>query len=69
MSSDKNLDNVDNESYEINRMNMSDDKDSDERDQMSKNYEIKLSDIIEHLKPGKLSSHKIYTMLRNNMIK
>ena len=37
---------------------MSDNKDSDEREQTSKNYEVKLYDVIEDLKLGKLSSHK-----------
>ena len=37
---------------------MSDDKDSDERDQISKNDEVKMSNVIEDLKLGKLSSHK-----------
>ena len=37
---------------------MSDDKESDERDQISKNYEEKLTEDIEFLKLGKLSSQK-----------
>ena len=41
LSSHKNLDMVDKYSDEINPMNMSDDNDSDERDQMSKNDEVK----------------------------
>ena len=48
---------------------MSDDKESDERDQISKNEEVKVSDVIEDLKLRKLSSHKIQTMLRNNLTK
>ena len=41
----------------MNLVNMSDNKDSDEREQISKNYELKLSDIIEDLKVGKSSLH------------
>ena len=37
---------------------MSDNKDSDEREQISKNIEVKVSDIVEDFKLGKLSSHK-----------
>ena len=37
---------------------MSDDKDSDERYQISKNNEEKVSDVIEVLKLGKLSTQK-----------
>ena len=37
---------------------MSDSKDSDEREQIIKNDEVKESDIVEDLKLGKLSSHK-----------
>ena len=37
---------------------MSDNRESDERDQISKNYEVKVSDVIEDLKLGKSSSHK-----------
>ena len=37
---------------------MSDSKDSDEREQIRKNDEVKESDIVEDLKLGKLSSHK-----------
>ena len=37
---------------------MSDDKDSDERDHISKNNEVKVSDVIEDLKIGKLSLHE-----------
>ena len=37
---------------------MSDNKDSDEREQKSKNYEVKVSDIVEDLKVGKLILHK-----------
>ena len=37
---------------------MSDNKDSDEREQISKNDEVKVSDIVEDLKVGKLSSHR-----------
>ena len=37
---------------------MSDNRESDEREQISKNYEVKVSDVIEDLKLGKSSSHK-----------
>ena len=37
---------------------MSDDKKSDVRDQISKNYEEKMTEYIEVLKLGKLSSRK-----------
>ena len=37
---------------------MSDDKDTDERYQTSKNDEVNVSDVIEDLELGKLSSHK-----------
>ena len=39
-------------------MDMNDDKDSDERYQGSKNDEDKVTDVIEVLKLGKLSSQK-----------
>ena len=49
---------------------MSDNKDSDEREQISKNDEVKVYDIVEDLKVVKFISHKyIQTMLRQNMIK
>ena len=37
---------------------MSENKDSDEREQISKNNEETVSDVIEDLKVGKLSLHK-----------
>ena len=39
-------------------MDMRDNRGSDKRYQISKNDEERLSDIIEYLKLGKLSSHK-----------
>ena len=42
----------------INSKGMSDNIDFDEREQISKNDEVKVSDIVEDLKVGKLSSHK-----------
>ena len=39
-------------------MDVSDDKDSDERYQISKNDEESVTDVIEVLKMGKLSSQK-----------
>ena len=38
-------------------MDMSDNKDSYEREEIGNNYEVKVSDVIEELKVGKLSSH------------
>ena len=46
------------ESDEIHPKNMSDNKYSGEREQISKNGEVKLSYIVEDLKVGKLSLHK-----------
>ena len=37
---------------------MSDNMDSDEREKINKNYEVKVSDIVEDLKVWKISSHK-----------
>ena len=37
---------------------MSDNMDSDEREQINKKYEVKVSDIVEYFKVGKLSLHK-----------
>ena len=37
---------------------MSDNTDYDEREQISKNDELKVSDIVEHLRVGKFSQHK-----------
>ena len=56
--SHKNLDNVEKESDVINQMDMSDENDSDERDQISKNDEVNVSDVIEDLKLGKLILNK-----------
>ena len=39
-------------------MDVSDNKDCDEREQIIKNDEVKVSDIIGDLKVGKLSSHE-----------
>ena len=52
----KNIDNILKYYYWSNRMDMSDDMDSDERDKTSKNDEEKVTDVIEVLKLGKLSS-------------
>ena len=38
-------------------MDVSDNKDSDEIEHISKNYEVKVYDVIEYLKVGKSSSH------------
>ena len=46
------------ESDDITPRGMSDNKDSDERDEISKNDEVKVSDILEHLGLGKIISHK-----------
>ena len=37
---------------------MSDNIESEEREQINKNDEVKVSDVVEDLKLGKLSSHK-----------
>ena len=50
--------NLEKESDEINKQDMSDNNDSDEIKQISKNDEVKVSDIIGNLKMGNLSSHK-----------
>ena len=39
-------------------MDTSDNKYYDEKEQISKNHELKVSDVIEDLKVGKLSQHK-----------
>ena len=54
---------------EIYQINIIDDKESDERDQISKNYEEKETADIEVLKLGKLGSQKKMTILRKNLIK
>ena len=58
LSSQKKYIYLEKESDEINPMDISYNKDSDEREQISKNDEVKLSGNIEDLKVGKLSSHK-----------
>ena len=50
-------------------MDMSDDKDSDERYQKSKNYEEKVTEDIEVLKLGKLISQKKMDILKDNTMK
>ena len=52
LSSQKNIDNIEKYSDQINQMDMSGDKYSDERDQISKNDEEKVTDVIEVLKLG-----------------
>ena len=66
LSFHKNIGNIEKESDERNCMDMSDDKDYNERDQISKNYEEKVNSDIEVFKLGKLISMKI---LRNNIMK
>ena len=46
MISNKYIDNIDKESKEINWIDMSDDKESDERCQIGENYENRLTDNI-----------------------
>ena len=65
LSLQKNIDSIEKESNERNWMDMSDDKDSDERYQISKKYEEKLTDDIEVLKLGKLSSQKNRDTIEN----
>ena len=48
---------------------MIDDKKYDERDQISKNYEEKVTEDIEVLKLRKVSSQTNKTILRKNMMK
>ena len=54
----KNIGNIEKYYVESNQMDNSDDKDSDERYQISKNDEESVTDVIEVLKMGKLSSQK-----------
>ena len=58
LSSKKKYIYLEEKSDKINSKDMSDNMDSDEREQISKNDEVKLSDIVEDLKVGKLSLHK-----------
>ena len=58
LSPQKNIDNIEKAYDDRNWMGMSDDNESDERDQISKNDEEKVTDDIEVLKLGKLSSKK-----------
>ena len=58
LSLQKNIDNIEKAYDDRNWMDMSDDNESDERDQISKNDEEKVTDDIEVLKLGKLSSKK-----------
>ena len=58
LSSQKNINNIEKEYDEINRMDMSDENDSDERDKIIKNNEERATDDIEVFKLGKLSSKK-----------
>ena len=60
MSWQKNIDNIGKESDERYRMDMRDDKDSDERDQINKNDEEIVTDDIEVLKLGNWSSRENY---------
>ena len=58
LSSEKNDDNIEKEDDERNRIEMSDDKDSDERYPINKNDEEKVTEDTEVLKLEKLSSQK-----------
>ena len=58
LSSQKNIDYLEKEYDEINQMDVSDDKESDEREHISKDDEEKVTEDIEVLKLGKLSSQK-----------
>ena len=58
MISKRYIDNFEKESDEINQMDMSDDKDSDERDHIGENDEERVTGCIEVLKLGKMSSQK-----------
>ena len=50
LSLHKYVDNVETEYDKINLVDMSDEKDSDERDEISKNYDITLTDVDEEYK-------------------
>ena len=50
-------------------MNMSDDKKYDERDEINKNYEEKVTEDIEVLKLGKLSLQKNKDNIEKNVMK
>ena len=52
------MDNIDKEYDEINRIDMIDGKESDKRDQIGESDEDRLTDDIEFLKQGNLSSQK-----------
>ena len=52
------IENITKQSYESNQIDISDDKDSDERDQIGENDEDRLTDHMEVLEQGKLSSQK-----------
>ena len=67
LNSQKNI-YLENESDEINPMDMSDNKDFDEREQISKNYEVKVSDVVEYLKVGNWVHITMYTMFIHNLI-
>ena len=58
LSPQKNMDNIEKYSDEIDRIDISDDEKYGERDDISKNYEEKVTEDIEVLKLGKLSSQK-----------
>ena len=58
LSLQKNIDNIEKYYYEENWMDMIDNKGSYERDQISKNDEERVTDDIEVLKLGKMSSKK-----------
>ena len=58
LSLQKKIDNIEKYSDEIKQMDMSDDKESDERDQISENDEERLNKDIEVLQLVKLSSKK-----------
>ena len=61
--------NNDKQSDEIYQINIIYDKEYDERDQISKNDEEKMTEDIEVLKLVKLGSQKIKTILRKIMIR
>ena len=57
------------ESNEIKQMDMIDDKESDERNHINKNYEEKVTEDIEVLKLGKLSLQKNKDNIEKNVMK
>ena len=69
LSSNKNDDNIDKQSDERNRMDMCGDKNFDEKYQIDKNDEERVTNDIEVLKPGNWVCRKIQTIMRDHLMK